>query len=120
MIEDLVRDEGVETVSLYRNGPFPDLCRGPHGPSTGRIGAFKLNSIAGAYWRGDETRQMLTRIYGTAFFTKADLDAHLERLEQARARDHRRLGPQLGLFELRSGGARDAVLAPERRRCCWR
>ena len=85
LIEDLVRDEGVETVSLYRNGPFLDLCRGPHGPSTGRIKAFKLNSVAGAYWRGDETRQMLTRIYGTAFFTKKDLDAHLERLEQARA-----------------------------------
>ena len=67
LIEDLVRDEGVETVSLYRNGPFTDLCRGPHAPSTGRIKAFKLNSIAGAYWRGDETRQMLTRIYGTAF-----------------------------------------------------
>ena len=101
LIEDLVRDEGVETVSLYRNGPFTDLCRGPHGPSTGRIKAFKLNSLAGAYWRGDETRQMLTRIYGTAFFSQKDLDEHLERLEQARARDHRRLGPQLGLFLLR-------------------
>ena len=67
LIEDLVRDQGVETVSLYRNGPFTDLCRGPHAPSTGRIKAFKLNSLAGAYWRGDENRQMLTRIYGTAF-----------------------------------------------------
>jgi threonyl-tRNA synthetase len=101
LIEDLVRDEGVGTVSLYRNGPFEDLCRGPHGPSTGRIAAFKLNSLAGAYWRGDETRQMLTRIYGTAFFSKRDLADHLERIEQARARDHRRLGPQLGLFTLR-------------------
>src|SRR5215217_3698157 len=101
LIEDLVRDEGVETVSLYRNGPFTDLCRGPHGPSTARIKAFKLNSLAGAYWRGDETRQMLTRIYGTAFFSQKDLDEHLERLEQARANDHRRLGPQLGLFLLR-------------------
>jgi threonyl-tRNA synthetase len=100
LIEDLVRDEGVETVSLYRNGPFEDLCRGPHGPSTGRIAAFKLNSLAGAYWRGDETRQMLTRIYGTAFFSDRDLAEHLERLEQARARDHRRLGPELGLFAL--------------------
>ena len=100
LIEDLVRDEGVERVSLYRNGPFVDLCRGPHGPSTGRIKAFKLSSIAGAYWRGDESRQMLTRIYGTAFFSKQDLEEHLERLEQARARDHRRLGPQLGLFML--------------------
>ncbi|HWM62758.1 MAG TPA: threonine--tRNA ligase [Solirubrobacterales bacterium] len=101
LIEDLVRDEGVETVSLYRNGPFEDLCRGPHGPSTGRIKAIKLNSVAGAYWRGDETRQMLTRIYGTAFFSNKDLEQHLERLEQAKARDHRRLGPQLGLFMLR-------------------
>jgi threonyl-tRNA synthetase len=101
LIEDLVRDEGVETVSLYRNGPFEDLCRGPHGPSTGRIAAVKLNSIAGAYWRGDESRQMLSRIYGTAFFSKRDLDAHLERIEEAKARDHRRLGPQLGLFMLR-------------------
>ena len=70
LIEDLIRDEGAETVSLYRNGPFEDLCRGPHGPSTGRIGAFKLTSLAGAYWRGDETRQMLTRIYGTAFLNR--------------------------------------------------
>ncbi len=101
LIEDLVRDEGVETVSLYRNGPFEDLCRGPHGPSTGRIKTIKLNSVAGAYWRGDEKRQMLTRIYGTAFFSKKDLAAHLERIEQAKARDHRRLGPQLGLFMLR-------------------
>jgi threonyl-tRNA synthetase len=101
LIEDLVRDEGVETVSLYRNGPFEDLCRGPHGPSTGRIKAIKLNSVAGAYWRGDENREQLTRIYGTAFFSKKDLDQHLERLEQARQRDHRRLGPQLGLFMLR-------------------
>ncbi|HEY0316844.1 MAG TPA: threonine--tRNA ligase [Solirubrobacterales bacterium] len=101
LIEDLVRDEGVETVSLYRNGPFEDLCRGPHGPSTGRIKAIKLNSVAGAYWRGDEDRERLTRIYGTAFFSKKDLDEHLERLEQAKERDHRRLGPQLGLFMLR-------------------
>ncbi len=101
LIEDLVSNEGVETVSLYRNGPFEDLCRGPHGPSTGRIKAIKLSSVAGAYWRGDETRQMLTRIYGTAFFTSKDLEEYLERIEQAKARDHRRLGPQLGLFMLR-------------------
>jgi threonyl-tRNA synthetase len=101
LIEDLVRDQGVESVSLYRNGPFTDLCRGPHAPSTGRIKAFKLNSIAGAYWRGDETRQMLTRIYGTAFHSQKELDAHLERLEQARENDHRKLGPQLDLFRLR-------------------
>jgi threonyl-tRNA synthetase len=100
LIEDLIRDEGVASVSLYRNGPFEDLCRGPHGPSTGRIAAFKLNSLAGAYWRGDETRQMLTRIYGTAFFSDRELAEHVERLEQARARDHRKLGPELGLFTL--------------------
>src|SRR5215207_7421777 len=101
LIEDLVRDEGAETVSLYRNGPFEDLCRGPHAPSTGRIGAFKLTSLAGAYWRGDETRQMLTRIYGTAFLNKKDLERHLERLEQARECDHRKLGPELDLFQFR-------------------
>jgi threonyl-tRNA synthetase len=101
LIEDLVRDQGVDSVSLYRNGPFTDLCRGPHAPSTGRIKAFKLNSIAGAYWRGDENRQMLTRIYGTAFHSQADLDAHVESLERARENDHRRIGPQLGLFMLR-------------------
>jgi threonyl-tRNA synthetase len=101
LIEDLVRDDGAETVSLYRNGPFEDLCRGPHGPSTGRVGAFKLTSLAGAYWRGDETRQMLTRIYGTAFLDRKDLEQHLERLEQARERDHRKLGPDLDLFEFR-------------------
>jgi threonyl-tRNA synthetase len=101
LIRDLVANEGVDTVSLYRNGPFTDLCRGPHGPSTGRIKAFKLLSLAGAYWRGDERNKMLTRIYGTAFFSKQDLECHLELLEQARARDHRRLGPQLGLFTLR-------------------
>jgi len=98
LIEDLVTSEGVETVSLYRNGPFVDLCRGPHAPSTKRIRAFKLLSVAGAYWRGDSDRPMLTRIYGTAFLSKDDLDAHLERLEQARARDHRKLGRELGLF----------------------
>ena len=101
LIEDLIRDEDAETVSLYRNGPFEDLCRGPHGPSTGRIGAFKLTSLAGAYWRGDETRQMLTRIYGTAFLNRKDLEQHLERLEQARERDHRKLGPELDLFQFR-------------------
>jgi len=98
LIEDLVRDEGVRSVSLYRNGPFTDLCRGPHGPSTKRVKAFKLTSVAGAYWRGDEKRPMLTRIYGTAFLSQDDLDAHLKRLEEARARDHRKLGRELDLF----------------------
>ena len=101
LIEDLVRDQGVQTVSLYRNGPFTDLCLGPHGPSTKRIKAFKLSSVAGAYWRGDESRQMLSRIYGTAFFSKGDLAEHERLLEEARARDHRRLGPELDLFMLR-------------------
>ena len=98
LIQDLVRDQGVETVSLYRNGPFTDLCRGPHTPSTKRIKAFKLTSVAGAYWRGDASRQMLTRVYGTAFLSKDDLAGHLERLEQARLRDHRKLGRELDLF----------------------
>jgi threonyl-tRNA synthetase len=98
LIEDLIRDTGVDTVSLYTNGPFTDLCRGPHAPATDRIKAFKLLSVAGAYWRGDASRQMLTRIYGTAFHSKQDLADHLERLEQARARDHRKLGRELGLF----------------------
>src|SRR3954452_2494288 len=98
LIEDLVENEGVDTVSLYTNGPFTDLCRGPPAPSTKRIGAFKLQSTAGAYWRGDSDRQMLTRVYGTAFFKQKDLDNYLHMLEEARARDHRRLGRELGLF----------------------
>ena len=98
LIDDLVRDTGVETVSLYRNGPFIDLCRGPHAPSTATVKAVRLQSVAGAYWRGDSSRTMLTRIYGTAFFSQKDLEEHEERLEQARARDHRRLGRELGLF----------------------
>ena len=98
LIEDLIRDRGVPTVSLYTNDGFTDLCLGPHAPSTKRIKAFKLQSVAGAYWRGDASKPMLTRVYGTAFFSNKDLRAYLERLEQARANDHRRLGPQLGLF----------------------
>jgi threonyl-tRNA synthetase len=102
LIDDLVAAASpqtpLETVSLYTNGPFTDLCRGPHAPSTATVGAFRLNSVAGAYWRGDSSRTMLTRIYGTAFFSKAELEEHLERLEQARARDHRKLGRELGLF----------------------
>ncbi|MEA2145644.1 MAG: threonyl-tRNA synthetase, partial [Solirubrobacteraceae bacterium] len=98
LIEDLVRDQGIDTVSLYTNGPFTDLCRGPHAPSTKRIKAFKLQSVAGAYWRGDANRPMLTRVYGTAFFSKDALAEHLERIERARANDHRRLGAALGLF----------------------
>jgi threonyl-tRNA synthetase len=103
LIDDLARaaepGHPLEAVSLYTNGPFTDLCRGPHAPSTKTVGAFKLQSVAGAYWRGDSTRTMLTRIYGTAFFTKADLEEHLQRMEQARARDHRKLGRELDLFQ---------------------
>jgi len=102
LIDDLVKaapaGEPLETVSLYTNGPFTDLCRGPHAPTTKTVGAFKLQSVAGAYWRGDSTRTMLTRIYGTAFHTKAQLQEYLERLEQAALRDHRKLGRELGLF----------------------
>jgi len=101
LIEDLISNEGAETVSLYRNGPFEDLCRGPHGPGTKKIKVIKLNSVAGSYWRGDENREQLTRIYGTAFFDKKDLAEYLERIEEAKARDHRRLGPELDLFMLR-------------------
>ncbi len=85
-------------ISLYTQGDFTDLCRGPHLQNVAPIKAVKLTSLAGAYWRGDEKNAQLTRIYGTAFYSQADLDAHLERLEQARARDHRRLGQQLDLF----------------------
>jgi threonyl-tRNA synthetase len=105
LIDDLVANAGqngdgspLSTVSLYTNDSFTDLCRGPHAPTTKTVGAFRLQSVAGAYWRGDSTRTMLTRIYGTAFFTKADLEEHLERLELAKARDHRKLGRELGLF----------------------
>ena len=95
------------------NGPFLDLCRGPHAPTTGRIGAVKLQSVAGAYWRGDANRPMLTRVYGTAFFKKKDLDEHLERLEQAKARDHRRLGPRARPVHVLRDLARRRVLAAE-------
>ncbi len=102
LIDDLIKaapaGEPLETVSLYTNGPFTDLCRGPHAPTTKTVGAFKLQSVAGAYWRGDSTRTMLTRIYGTSFHTKAQLAEYLERLEQAALRDHRKLGRELGLF----------------------
>ncbi len=89
-----------EDVSLYRNGSFVDFCRGPHVPSTGRVKAFKVMSIAGAYWLGDENNPQLQRIYGTAFFSKKDLDAHFVHLEEIKARDHRVLGKQLDLFSI--------------------
>ncbi|MBI3322201.1 MAG: hypothetical protein HYZ94_00790 [Candidatus Omnitrophica bacterium] len=85
-------------VSIYTDGDFTDLCEGPHVSSTGEVKAFKLLSVAGAYWRGDEKNAQLQRIYGTAYFTSADLDAHLKRVEEAKRRDHRKLGRSLGLF----------------------
>jgi threonyl-tRNA synthetase len=89
---------GEEGISLYRQGEFVDLCRGPHLPATGNIPAFKLTSVAGAYWRGDEKNEMLQRIYGTAFATEKDLRQHLALLEEAKRRDHRKLGKELELF----------------------
>src|SRR5450432_3509798 len=89
-----------EKISIYRTGKFTDFCRGPHIPSTGKIKAFKLFNIAGAYWLGDEKNQQLQRIYGTSFFSKKDLDAHLNQLEEAKKRDHRVLGQQLDLFSI--------------------
>jgi threonyl-tRNA synthetase len=93
-------DTAEGDISLYTQGDFTDLCRGPHLQDSKPIKAVKLTGLAGAYWRGDEKNTQLTRIYGTAFFDKADLEAYMERLEQARERDHRRLGPQLDLFHL--------------------
>lgn len=94
--------EGIpdDEVSIYTQGDFTDLCRGPHLSSTGKIKAFKLLNIAGAYWRGDENRKMLTRIYGTAFFDNESLDRYLQYLEEVKKRDHRRLGKELDLFEI--------------------
>jgi threonyl-tRNA synthetase len=95
---ELIENLPGETVSLYTQGGFTDLCRGPHLPATGKVGAFKLLSVAGAYWRGDEKNAMLSRIYGTAFFDKKELKEHLHLLEEAKRRDHRKLGRELDLF----------------------
>ena len=89
-----------EVITVYQNGPFLDLCKGPHVPSTGKLEHFKLLSGAGAYWRGDEKRQMLQRIYGTAFYSHPELDEHLDRLEEAKKRDHRVIGKKLDLFSI--------------------
>jgi threonyl-tRNA synthetase len=97
-LERLAEIPEGETISVYRDGPFVDLCRGPHVEGTGEVKHFKLLSGAGAYWRGDETRQMLQRIYGTAFYERDSLDQHLHRLEEAKRRDHRKLGRELELF----------------------
>ena len=95
LIAELPEDAVITTYTI---GKFTDLCRGPHLPSTGKIGAFKLTKLAGAYWRGDAEREMLTRLYGTAFFKKAELEEHLHNLEEAEKRDHRKLGRELGIY----------------------
>jgi len=100
LIEELAK-EGNKEVSLYQTGEFVDLCQGPHVKNTSKIGPFKLLSIAGAYWRGDEKNKMLTRIYGTCFPTKKELDHYLWQLEEAKKRDHRKLGKELGLLSRR-------------------
>ena len=97
---EILSELDVETVSLYRQGDYVDLCRGPHMSSTGKLKVFKLTSIAGAYWRGDTKNKMLTRIYGTAFEKKAELDEYITRLEEAKRRDHRKLGRELDLFDI--------------------
>src|SRR3989475_772167 len=107
--------EGIpdETVSLYRQGEFVDLCRGPHVPSTGRIPAFRLTGLAGAYWRGDARNEQLQRIYGTAWASAQDLEAYLQRVEEAKQRDHRRLGPTLDLFSLQPIAPRSPFFHPQ-------
>ncbi|HEY3452845.1 MAG TPA: threonine--tRNA ligase [Myxococcales bacterium] len=97
LVKDIVA-KGAQTLTLYRHGDWVDFCLGPHGPTTKKIGVVKLMSVAGAYWRGDPRNPMLQRIYGTAFFDKKELEAYLKRLEEAEKRDHRKLGPALGLF----------------------
>ena len=101
---EILSELEAETVSLYRQGDYVDLCRGPHMSSTGKLKVYKLTSIAGAYWRGDTKNKMLTRIYGTAFEKKAELDEYLQRLEEAKRRDHRKLGKELDLFDIMEEG----------------
>ena len=91
-------DAAVENVSFYKNGDFTDLCRGPHVESTGKVGAFKLMRVAGAYWRGNEKNAQMQRMYGVAFATPKELRQHLDMLEEAKKRDHRKLGQELDLF----------------------
>ena len=95
LIDELPEDE---TISIYQLGDFTDLCRGPHVPDTGKLGAYKLTKVAGAYWKGDSDNEMLTRIYGTAFFNKKELEEYLHNLEEAEKRDHRKLGRELGIY----------------------
>ena len=118
---ELIRDlPDTETLTVYKQGKWFDLCRGPHLPSTGKVGkAFKLMKVAGAYWRGDSSKAQLQRIYGTAWATKEDLDAHLLRLEEAEKRDHRRLGKQLNLFHMQ-GEAQGMVFWHDKGATLWR
>lgn len=95
---EIIEGLSENVVSIYTQGNFTDLCRGPHVPNTAKLGKFKLLSLAGAYWRGDEKNKMLQRIYGTAFASQKELEEHLKRIEEAKKRDHRKLGPELGLF----------------------
>jgi threonyl-tRNA synthetase len=101
---ELIEEIPGDTVSIYKTGEFTDLCRGPHIPSSSRIEAFKLLSIAGAYWRGDENNKMLTRIYGTSFYGQEDLKQYLDRLEKAKNSDHRKIGKELDLFSFHDEG----------------
>ncbi len=107
---ELIEDLDAETVSLYRQGDFVDLCRGPHVPRTGILKVFKLTSLAGAYWRGDEKNAMLQRIYATAFLNKKELKAHINRLEEAKKRDHRKLGKEMDLFSFSEDSGAGLVL----------
>ncbi len=109
-LERLEEFDADEAITVYENGPFLDLCKGPHVPSTGKLEHFKLLSGAGAYWRGDEKRQMLQRIYGTAFHKKAALEEHVRRLEEARKRDHRVLGKELDLYSIQEEVGQGLVL----------
>jgi len=110
---ELLKEISEPTVTFYEEGDFVDLCRGPHLPSTGKVGAFKLLSIAGAYWRGDERGPMLTRVYGTALPTQEELDEHLRLLEEAKRRDHRKLGKELDLFSFHPEGPGFPVFHPK-------
>ncbi len=112
LIADLAK-EGETAVSTYKSGEFVDLCRGPHVADTSQIGTFKLQKIAGAYWKGSETNPMLTRIYGTAFATQEELDAHLEMLEEAKKRDHRKIGKELDLFSFHPEAPGDVFWHPK-------
>jgi len=112
LIADLAK-EGETAVSTYKSGEFVDLCRGPHVADTSQIGTFKLQKIAGAYWKGSETNPMLTRIYGTAFATQEELDAHLEMLEEAKERDHRKIGRELDLFSFHPEAPGDVFWHPK-------